>query len=136
MRMAVQEILNHLHGRVHGPLSFRLILQPMVAAVYALLAGLRDARAGRPAYGWAVITDRGQRIKLLRQCWHDMATVFIFAVLIDFIYELIVFRKLYPVESLFVAAVLALCPYLLIRGPVNRAMCLWHRIHKRHQPGR
>ncbi len=136
MRWSFQEFVSRVVGRLHGPLSFRLVLQPLTAAVYALLAGLRDARRGCSPYLWAVVTERGQRTKLLRQCWHDMAKVFIFAVLVDFIYEFIVFRRLYPLESLFVAAVLALCPYLLLRGPVNRAMCLWHRIHHRHQSER
>jgi hypothetical protein len=30
---------------------FRIIIQPMVAAILAIRAGLRDARSGRPAYG-------------------------------------------------------------------------------------
>jgi hypothetical protein len=36
-------------GRAYGPLSFRFIIQPTVAAVIAIRAGLEDARAGRPA---------------------------------------------------------------------------------------
>jgi hypothetical protein len=46
--------------------------------------------------------------------------VFVFAIVMDAAYQLIVFRWLYPVEALLVAVILALVPYLLIRGPVNR----------------
>ena len=46
-----------LIGRVHGPFTFRLVLQPLTAALIACRAGLRDARSGRPAYGWAILTN-------------------------------------------------------------------------------
>jgi hypothetical protein len=35
-------------GRAYGPLSFRFITQPVVAAALAIRAGLQDARAGAP----------------------------------------------------------------------------------------
>jgi hypothetical protein len=41
-----------LIGREHGPLAFRLVLQPKVAALLAIRAGVRDAKAGRPPHGW------------------------------------------------------------------------------------
>ncbi len=39
-----------LAGRVGGPMTFRLILQPTVATILAVRAGFRDARAGRAAF--------------------------------------------------------------------------------------
>ena len=36
-----------LMARVGGPMTFRLILQPTMAALLALRAGLKDAREGR-----------------------------------------------------------------------------------------
>lgn len=38
----------------------------------------------------------------------------------DFIYQLIVFRRIYPVELVIVVLILAFVPYLLIRDPANR----------------
>jgi hypothetical protein len=109
-----------LVGRVGGPMTFRLILQPLVAAIIAVRSGLKDAREGRPAYFWAVFTDPDDRRRMLREGWKDVAKVFIMAVVIDFIYQLIVFRWFYPGQAVIVAVVLAIVPYLLIRGPVNR----------------
>lgn len=34
--------------RVSGPMKFRLVLQPMMAALFAIRSGLADARAGKP----------------------------------------------------------------------------------------
>ncbi len=112
----------HLVGRIDGPMAFRLILQPMVATFLAIRAGSRDAREGRAAYAWALITDVGHRMEYLRDGSKDIAKVFIAAVVIDFVYEIIVFRRIYPTQSLIIATILALVPYVLIRGPVSRIM--------------
>jgi len=113
-------IWEHLGGRVGGPLSFRLILQPTVAACFAMRAGLQDAQTGRPPYFWTILTDRDDRRELLREGWKAVAKIFILGVILDCAYQLIVFNWVYPVELLRVAFLLACVPYLLIRGPVNR----------------
>ena len=110
----------HLGGRIGGPLTFRLILQPVMAGALAIRAGLADARAGRPAYFWTILTDPAQRRELLREGWKAVAQVFVLAVVIDVVYQLIVFRWIYLGEVLLVAFLLACVPYLLIRGPANR----------------
>jgi hypothetical protein len=53
-------------GRVSGPMMFRLILQPLMAAILAIRSGLRDAREGRPPYFGAIFTQAGHRLELLR----------------------------------------------------------------------
>ncbi|MDB6023676.1 MAG: hypothetical protein JWQ04_3533 [Pedosphaera sp.] len=128
MEAAAREILkriSHLAGRIEGPLSYRIVIQPLVAAVLAVRAGLRDARAGRPAHGWAIITGSANRGELLRESWKDVSKLFIVAVIIDLIYEIIALGRIYPGQSLVVAATLALIPYMLIRGPVNRVARRW-----------
>lgn len=111
-----------LIGRGSGPLSFRLVMQPIMAATFGILDGLKDARKGRPPYFWSLFTNPAQRRALLRNGWKSIAKVFILAVVLDAIYQAIVFRRFYPVEALIVADVLAIVPYLLLRGPVNRLM--------------
>jgi hypothetical protein len=114
-----------LIGREHGPLTFRLIIQPMVAVLLAIRAGLRDARAGRPPHAWTIVTDPIHRRELLRESWHDVARLFVVAVIIDMVYELIVFRWIYPGQALIVATILAFPSYLLLRGPANRIARYW-----------
>ena len=113
-------IWDDLAGRVGGPMSFRLVLQPAMAVWLAIRAGLADARAGRPAYGWAVLTDRANRRGLVREGWKSIAKVFAAAVAIDAVYQFLVLRWVYPGEALVVAFLLACLPYLLVRGAVNR----------------
>jgi hypothetical protein len=120
MEERLRQLLPDLLSRLNGPFTFRLVLQPLSAALIALRSGLRDARSGRPAYGWAVLSNPAARRELLKEGWRELSRVFIIAVIVDLIYELVVFGQIYPGQSLIVATVLALLPYPLLRGVVNR----------------
>lgn len=48
----------------------------------------------------------------------------------DLIYEWVMERWFYPLETLIVAIVLAVVPYLVLRGPVNRIARRWRRAPK------
>jgi hypothetical protein len=121
----IARFLGNIHDRVGGPMSFRLILQPMMATFFAVRAGWEDGRTGRPAYFWAILTASEDRWNLLRQGWKAVAKVFAMAVIIDAVYQVIQLRWFYPGEALIVAIVLAFVPYLLIRGPVGRIVRWW-----------
>jgi hypothetical protein len=113
-------IVEDLVGRVSGPMTFRLILQPVMAAFFAIRSGLKDAKQNKPPYFWALFTDPEHRRDMMRDGWKSVGRVFLLGIIMDAIYQFIVFRWFYPVEAILVAAILALVPYLLIRGPVNR----------------
>ena len=81
-----------LIDRGAGPLAFRFIIQPLVATILGIRAGLKDARAGRLHYGWSVISRSDGRRSLLLEGWSDVGRLFFAAVIIDVIYEIIVFR--------------------------------------------
>jgi len=115
-----KRLWENLIGRSAGPLNFRLLIQPTVAILIAIRAGLKDAREGRPAFLWAALSNPGYRPELLRQGWKDVGKVFILAMVLDSIYQLFVHHGVYVLELLITASVLAIVPYVLIRGPVNR----------------
>ncbi|MFO0828969.1 MAG: hypothetical protein U0572_12580 [Phycisphaerales bacterium] len=115
-----------LIGREHGPLHLRLVLQPLVAVTLAIHSGLRDAREGRPPYFfWGLVTEKSRRAELIRLAWKDVGKVFCVAIVLDVIYELIVWRAAYPTQAMIVAFVLAILPYLALRGPVTRIARRW-----------
>ena len=109
-----------LVARVGGPLTFRLVIQPAVAVFLAVRSGLKDAREGRPVFFWTVVRNPAERRYLLRQGWKDVGTLFIVAVVLDMIYQVIVLRGVYAGQLLIVAATLAIVPYLVVRGLANR----------------
>jgi hypothetical protein len=116
----LKRLWENIVARPTGPLSLRLMIQPVVAGLLAIRSGLSDARKGRPAFLWAAITNPSYRADLLREGWKDVGKVFVIAIILDAIYQLIVQRGVYVLELLIVAATLAFVPYILIRGPVTR----------------
>ena len=120
MEEILSRIFENLIDRVSGPMKFRLILQPLMATIFAIRNGLEDAKKGRPPYFWGLFTHPEQRLDMLRDGWKRVGKVFVMAIIIDLVYQWIVSRRFYPFEALLVAIILAFIPYLLIRGPVDR----------------
>ena len=120
MEDILKRVWDNLIARTSGPMNFRLIIQPAVAMLLAILAGLKDAREGRPTFLWTAITNSAHRPELFRQGRNDVGKVFALAALLDAIYQLIVHRGVYVLELLIVATLLAIVPYILLRGPVLR----------------
>ena len=110
----------NLTGRIDGPLTLRFVIQPIVAAALAVRAGVADGRTGRPPYFWAIVTHPEHRRYLLRDGWRGIAKVFGLAVVLDGIYQVIVFHWIYLFEALLVGFLLACAPYLLLRGFAGR----------------
>ena len=111
-------------GRFDGPLHFRLFVQPLMAILFAVRDGIRDAHEGRSAYGWTVLTDPTQRRYLLETGLKGIFKVLLVAYALDVVYQLMVWRGLKPFEALLTAVILAVLPYALLRGPANRLVRL------------
>lgn len=109
-------------ARPDGPLAMRFYLQPLMATLLAVRDGVKDAREARPAYLWAVLSTPEHRRELLRSGWRSIGKVFLIALVLDVVYQLLVLRGLRPLAGLIVAVTLAIVPYLVVRGPVNRLL--------------
>lgn len=120
MEDMLTRFFENLMGRVSGPMHFRLVLQPLMAIIFAIRDGRKDARAGRVPFFWAVFTHPEHRRDLLRSGWKSVGKVFIIALILDAVYQYIELRWFYPGEALVVALILAIIPYVLLRGPANR----------------
>jgi hypothetical protein len=126
----IQEVLTrvweNLLERPSGPLALRFIVQPLVAAIFAVRDGLKDARHGRTPYFWTILSDPAQRAGRLREGFKAVGKIIVLAMVLDAIYQIVALRKFYPGEALIIAFVLAYVPYLLIRGPVARVARWWN----------
>lgn len=112
--------VENLVDRVTGPMKFRLLLQPLMAVIFAVMSGLKDAKAGKPPYFWALLTDPSHRREMIRDGWKSVGKVFVLALILDVVYQVIVLHFVYPGEAIVVALVLAIVPYLIVRGLVTR----------------
>ena len=111
---------NGFLARPSGSLNFRFILQPTMASLLALRAGIQDAREGKEGYLWSMVANPERRAQLLHEGWSGVRTLFLVAIVLDCVYQLITVRFIYPLELLFTATLLAFVPYVLLRGPFNR----------------
>jgi hypothetical protein len=116
----VARAIHNLFDRVDGPMAIRLLIQPIMATIFALRDGLRDARQNRAPYGWSLFMEPEHRGHRLRDGWRSIRTVFFAALAVDVVYQLVQLRWVYLGEALIIAQIVALAPYVLIRGLVNR----------------
>jgi hypothetical protein len=114
--------IDGLVARIDGPMSFRMVIQPFVALFFAFRDGSRDAREGRTAFFWSLFSEPEHRREMLESGWKSIGKVFILAAVLDLVFQYIVFDHFRPVVALLAGVVLALIPYVLLRGPVTRIM--------------
>ena len=111
---------SQLVDRVSGPMKFRLVLQPVMASIFAIRSGLADSKAGKSPYFWCLLSDPGQRFDMIKDGWKSIGKVFILALVLDVVYQIIELRFVYPGEAIIVAFILAIAPYLILRGLTTR----------------
>jgi hypothetical protein len=120
MQELATRVFENMLSRVDGPMHFRLIFQPLMAVLFATRDGIKDAKEGRAPYFWSLFTSPGHRREIVRSGWKSVGKIFILALILDAIYQVWQFHWFYPGEATLVAIFLAIIPYLLIRGPVDR----------------
>ncbi|MBV8341568.1 MAG: hypothetical protein JO173_04240 [Gammaproteobacteria bacterium] len=97
-------------------------MQPLMAILFAVRDGRRDAREGRGAYIWKFVNKPEQRRHLVESGAKSISKVFVLAFALDVVYQFVEWRGLKPLQALLTATVLAVIPYVLLRGPINRLM--------------
>ena len=122
----ILRIWHDIIDRPSGPMAFRFILQPLMAAIAAVLHGRKDARSGRSPYFWTLMSKPQERIGRLREGLNATARVILLGIVMDAIYQIIVLKRFYPAESVIVALLLGFVPYLVLRGIVTRVLLVWH----------
>ena len=106
----------NLTDRLLGPLSLRFVLQPVVASIFGILSGLRDAKAHRPPYLWTLLVNSAHRGTMIKDGWKSVGKVIVVALALDIVYQVMVLRFVYPGEAILVAFMVVIAPYLILRG--------------------
>jgi hypothetical protein len=113
-------IADQISDRVSGPMKFRIVLQPLMATFLAIKSGLKDAKSGARPYFWSLVTTPGHRAEMLKEGWKSIARLFLLAMVLDTVYQIYVEHSFHLRAALLVAIILAILPYLLLRGIVTR----------------
>lgn len=126
MEDILSRIWNDLVARIDGPMKLRIIIQPLMSLYFAYKAGRRDSVSGNVPYFLGLITGKADRKELVKQGWKDVGKVFVMAIIMDIVYQLImIFSKgtqptFYVFETIITAIVLSFVPYVIFRGLFNR----------------
>ena len=113
-------VVDNMAARVTGPMQLRLLLQPLMASIFAIRSGLADAKAGKTPYFWALFSDPVHRVEMVKDGWKSVGKVFVLALILDVIYQIVATRFVYVGEAITTALLLAIAPYLILRGLVTR----------------
>jgi hypothetical protein len=122
---SLDRLLRDLLARPGGPLTFRFILQPAMAAVAAFRDGVEDARLGRMPYLLLILRGVEPRGRRLWEGVVSTARILMLGIVIDAVYQWLVLKTFYPGQAAVVAILLAFVPYLLLRGPMQRIARYW-----------
>jgi hypothetical protein len=120
-----KRIWKDILDRPGGPMTFRFILQPTMAAIAALIDGIKDARLGRDPYLWTLLTNSQESAGRFREGLIATARIILLGLGMDAIYQATVLKTFYPGEMVLIAILLAFVPYVLLRGPFARIARRW-----------
>jgi hypothetical protein len=120
-----ERIWQNLLDRAGGPMTFRFILQPVMATIAAFLDGVKDVRTGRAPFWEAVLANPAQRAGRLQEAVIATARIILLGLVMDTIYQVIEFRTFHPAEAVIIALLLAFVPYVALRGIISRIARWW-----------
>ena len=111
--------------RPGGLMTFRFILQPVMAAIAAFHDGLKDARLGRASYFWTVLHDAAERRPRIWEAFISIGRIILLGIGMDVVYQYRILDRFYPGEAALITLLLAVLPYFILRGPICRLARRW-----------
>ncbi len=114
------QFLEELSRRFTGPGRLRFILQPTLAIVLGVRGGLADARAGNAPYLLGLLLGAGRRRELLRSGVAAVSTLVAMGIILDVVFQLVIYKAVHPGAALVVGPILICVPYALSRALANR----------------
>ncbi len=115
-----RQFFEELPQRFTGPGRLRFILQPMVAIVLGIRGGLADAKAGNPPYLFRLMLDAGRRRELLRSGVAAIRNLVALGIILDIVFQQILYHSVHPGPALLVGPILICLPYALSRALTTR----------------
>jgi hypothetical protein len=114
------QFLEELPRRFTGPGRFRFILQPMLAILLGVRGGLADAKAGAPPYLFGLLFHAGRRRELLRSGAGAIRNLLAMGIILDVVFQLVLYREVHPGAALLIGPILICAPYALSRALTTR----------------
>lgn len=120
MESFLDKVVNGIVARVAGPMSFRFILQPLMAILLGMRDGKLDAKAGTPPFIFDLIFNPESRKKDFASAIKSLLKPMIIGFVIDLIAQYLIFQHIRLIPALIVGVGVIALPYALSRGVTNR----------------
>lgn len=114
------ELATELTQRWNGPFSLRLVLQPTMAALFALRDGRQDAASGSAPYLQRIAFQATERRSTIASAWAAIGKVLVIAFILDSAFQFATDGSFRVLQSIAMALFLCALPYTLLRGPAAR----------------
>jgi len=114
------QFLEELPQRFTGPGRLRFILQPLLAVLLGVRSGLADASAGNPPYLFGLLFNSRRRRELLRSGAAAVGNLLAMGIVLDAMFQLVIYQAVHPGAALVVGPVLIGIPYALSRALTTR----------------
>jgi hypothetical protein len=115
-----RQFLEELPQRFTGPGRFRFVLQPVLAILLGVRGGLADAKAGNPPYLFGLLFDAGRQKELLRSGAAAIRNLLAIGIILDVVFQLVLYHAVHPGAALVVGPILICTPYALSRALTTR----------------
>ena len=115
-----RDFLEDIPRRLQGPGRSRFIVQPLVAILLGIRSGREDARKGQPPFLAAVIFHPILRRDLLKSGFQTIVNLLLMGILLDSLFQWLLFGTSYPGAAIVVGPVLIAVPYSVTRALTNR----------------
>jgi hypothetical protein len=115
-----------LDARMTGPGKFRFILQPVMSVGLGIRDGIADAKQGNPPYFIRVLFKGENKLAALKSGLKKAAIPLSLGVVLDFVFQWLIFHFLYVIPALLAGTLLVALPYALARGLSNRVARRWY----------
>jgi hypothetical protein len=115
-----RQFIEELPQRFTGPGRFRFFLQPTIAIILGIRGGLADAKSGHPPFVFSLLFHAGRRRELLRSGAAAISTLLAMGIIMDVVFQLILYRAVHPGAALVVGPIFICFPYALSRALTRR----------------
>lgn len=107
-------------ARFSGPGRLRFIFQPLVAILLGARDGIKDFRTGLPPFLWSLTFHSIHRTKLIYEAIASVYDLIAVAIILDMIFQFLIFHRIHPGAALLLGPVLISLPYAVSRALSNR----------------
>lgn len=111
-----RQFFEDMFARFSGAGRFRFLLQPTVAILLGSRDGRKDARMGLPPYLWSLAFHGEHRRELLRSTFASLRDLVTVAILLDILFQFLIFREIHPGAAILLGPLLIGVPYALSRA--------------------